>query len=115
MKNTELGSLAFKIGVAVAALSGIFVKFIPAYAVWVPLVLLAAGLAAGYLNLGKEPIGFLVAAIAILAAQNATGAFSNIPTIGSYLVEILQNLAAFVAPAAIIVSLKGFHEIAQSR
>ena len=113
-RNEEIGALAFKVGVIVAILSGIITALVPAFGGWVPLILLVAGIIVGVMNINdKETHGFLVASIALMVTQGASGAFGNIPAIGLYLVEILQNLAAFVAPAAIIVALKAVNSMAE--
>ena len=62
---------------------------------------------------------FLIAAIALLATNAATQwttalDFGGIP-LGTFIAIILGNIATFVAPAAVIVSLKAIYDLAYKK
>ena len=62
----------------------------------------------GLLNVsGAESEGFLVAAIALMMSATS---ISIIPQVGGWLAAVSGNLAAFVAPAALIVAVKSLVE-----
>ena len=112
MVDQRVGGWAFILGVLIAIIVGLAAGAVIAYAGWIMLVLIVLGLIVGFLNVGdKDVTGFLIAAIALMAVGTANLAI--IPTIGIYLASIVQNIAAFVAPAALIVALKEVYNIAR--
>lgn len=103
----KIGTWAFLLGVLIAIVAG----FVPAWrtpqVVWV-LVLL--GLIVGLLNIrAKEVQEFLVASIAVLVVAS----MGALPALGITLGTILDNIIAFVGPAALIVALKAVWDLAQ--
>ena len=72
------------------------------------LILAVLGLVVGFLNVsGSESQGFLIAAIALMLTATSV---SVIPEVGGIVTTITGNLAAFVAPAALLVALKSLME-----
>ncbi len=116
MELEKIGEWAFVLGVIVAVVAGIAINYLGDFAGWIPLVLVILGIIVGLLNIkDKETTPFLIASIALLA----TGAISTfmliddaIPLLGTVLSNIFGNIAVFVAPAAVIVSLVTIHKLA---
>ena len=115
MAMEKYGEWAFIIGVILAIIAGLAAGAITAeVAGWLAVVFLILGVVVGFLNItDKEAVSFLVASIALLAA-GAAAQWIGVPMIGSYIVAILGNIAAFVAPAAVIVALKAVWNMAKS-
>jgi hypothetical protein len=116
MKMDKLGEWAFLACVIIAVLAGIAAGAVAEYAGWITLALVVLGVIVGLLNVSeKETTAFLVAAIALIVAGGA--GFSAINTVvgglGTAIATILGNVAAFVAPAAVIVALKGIWAMAK--
>ena len=112
VESQAVGSWAFILGVIIAILAGLAAGMLDAItAGWITLVLVILGLIVGFLNISdKETSGFLIAAIALMAVGTAN--LAVIPSIGMYLASMVQNIAAFVAPAALIVALKAVYNLA---
>jgi hypothetical protein len=118
--NTEtIGRWAFIAGVIIAILAGIAAAFGGAMADWAPLVMLILGIVVGLTTITeKETTPFLVAAIALLVANGGRGFLlldSVMPGLGTAIDTILVTLAAFVAPAAIIMAVKAIYNIGRTR
>ena len=108
MEMKKIGEWSFIAGVLLAIVAGLAATLLPMSIVAIVLVIF--GVLVGLLNIGaKETTNFLVAAIAILLTGAA--GLQNLPTIGTYLAPVLSNIAAFVAPAALIVALKTIYEL----
>ena len=105
MELDLIGKWAFIIGIVVAILAA----FVTAIATTtIILVLFILGLIVGLLNIDKkDTTGFLIAVIALLMV-GSLGALSigQLATPIGYLQEILGNFIAFVAAAALVVSIK---------
>ena len=112
-KMARIGEWAFIVGAVLAVLFG----FVPAnYIGMATLVLVIMGLIVGLMNVTeKETTPFLVAAIALIATQNASESLKGIPPqiVGAFLASAVQNLAVFVAPGAIVVALKAIKALAK--
>ena len=117
----QLGSYAFIIGVAIAIIVGLLVaggqqSLLGNMAGYVPLVLVILGAVVGFLNIkDKEIDKFLIAAIALIGLAGTAGGLAEIPMIGIYLAAIVQNVAVFVAPAALIVAIKAIKGMAAAQ
>ncbi len=99
---SDIGKYAFLGGVVLAIVMA-FVS-VPSGA----LILAVLGLVVGFLNVGSsETQGFLVAAIALMMTATSAGI---IPEVGGMITNITGNMAAFVAPAALLVALKSLME-----
>lgn len=116
MVSQKVGGWAFILGVVIAILAGLASTFAAMYSGYVLLVLVILGLIVGFLNIkDKEVVNFLIAAIALMAVGTANLVSINlaIPLLGSLVMSIVQNVAAFVAPAALVVALKEVYNIAK--
>jgi ATP synthase protein I len=102
----KMGKYAFIAGLIICALAGFGLE-----ATWVPWVLAALGLVVGFLNIGdKEVSTFLLASIALIMSASA---MAMLPFVGGVLTTILAYLIVFIAPAVLVVSLKGLLAVAK--
>jgi hypothetical protein len=112
----SVGKWAFILGVLIAVIAGLVGGWIVGYAPAILLVLVILGLIVGFLNIGaKEVNDFLLAAIALILVgtiAQLTSIDTIIPLLGSVIQSIVNNIAAFVAPAALVVSLKAVYGLA---
>ncbi|MEM4250639.1 MAG: hypothetical protein QW828_02225 [Candidatus Bathyarchaeia archaeon] len=119
MKAETIGRWAFIVFVIIAILAGIAAGVGGKAALgWVSLVMVILGIIVGLTTLTeKETTPFLTAAIALLVA-NAGSVFLVIDEVasplGSIINAILNNIAAFVAPAAIILAVKAIYNLAKA-
>ncbi len=107
----KIGTWAFLIGVLIAVVAGLIPTFgqqpLAGQVAWVLVIL---GLVVGFLNIrAREAQEFLVACIAILIVAGMGG----LPPLGRTLGTILTNMIAFVAPAALLVSLRAIWQLAE--
>ena len=111
MSYEKLGGWAFILGVVIAIIAGLASGALDAVSAgYVTLVLVVLGLIVGFLNIGdKEVNDFLIAAIAVVLLGTAN--LAVIPMIGLYLASMVLNVAAFVAPAALVVALKAVYNL----
>jgi hypothetical protein len=116
----RLGEWAFITLVMIAILAGLVAGIVGKAAVgWVTLAMVILGIIVGFTTITcREAVPFLTAAIALLVA-NAGGIFLIIdevlPPLGTIIDAIVNNIAAFVAPAAIILALKVIVGIAKTK
>ena len=114
--GSKMGQWSFIGGVVIAIIIGLFSGNIPVNIQgWLILLLVVLGLIVGLLNVTeKETTPFLVASAALLITGIATKESLNlIPVIGGYLQAVVQNIAVFVTPAAIVVALKAIQSLAK--
>jgi len=105
MELDLIGKWAFIIGLVIAVLAAFITAVQPAT---VLLILFILGLIVGFLNIDKKnTTEFLVSVIALLfvGSLGALAIGQLAPAIG-YLEAILGNFTAFVAAAALVVSIK---------
>ncbi len=107
-----VGKWAFIIGVVLAIIAGFVAIPFTAF------VLAVLGLVVGFLNITtKETNNFLMAAIALLvlgaASLGAIGEVTVLKMVAEWVESILTNIIAFVAPAALVVSLEAIYKIGQ--
>lgn len=115
MDTQKLGGWAFILGVLIAVVAGLAAGYLTAYAGWVALALVTLGLVVGFLNIGaKEVNDFLIAAIALSVLAISAAGLNLIPYVGVYFAAMVQNIAAFVAPAALVVALKAVYTLAKN-
>ncbi len=114
MIDQRVGGWAFILGVIIAIVAGLAAGYLDAVtAAYVTLVLVILGLIVGFLNLNdKEVQPFLVAAIALMLMQITAGGLNLIPYVGVYLASMVQKIAMFVMPAALVVALKFVYKLA---
>tara|TARA_Y100000310_G_C20632636_1_gene789456 strand:- start:1358 stop:1702 length:345 start_codon:yes stop_codon:yes gene_type:complete len=111
-KMEKVGKIAFLVGVALAIVLGVIGQ---ASALWVG-ILAILGLAVGFLNVThKESTSFLVAVVALLLAVGNGTISAQISSLWINLGMMLSNIVAFVAPAALIVALRGIYETAGTK
>lgn len=116
--NAKIGEWAFIIFVTIAILAGLTAGIVGGATLgWITLVMVILGIIIGFTTITtKEAPTFLTAAIALLVA-NAGGVFLTIDKIlaplGTIINAIMSNIAAFVAPAAIILAIKAIVGIAR--
>jgi hypothetical protein len=118
MKVQSVGSWAFIAGVILAIILGIFGQMVATYKGYIVTILVVIGLIVGFINIGdKETANFLIAAIALLAANTATQwtSLDIVGTISTYIAGILGGIAIFVAPAAVLVALKAIYDMAYKK
>ncbi|MBI2657681.1 hypothetical protein HYX08_03225 [Candidatus Woesearchaeota archaeon] len=110
---SKMGEWAFIVGIVVAVVVSLF-NVSDTMAGWLVLLLVVLGLVVGLLNVTeKETTPFLVAAAALLITGTTGSSLAIIPMIGGYLQNIVQNIAVFVTPAAIVVALKAIQALAK--
>lgn len=112
----SIGRWAFILGVVIAVIAGLVGGWAAAYSPWILLVLVVLGLVVGFLNISaKEFNDFLLSAIALILVgtiAQLTSIDAIIPLLGSVIQAVVNNIAAFVAPAALIVSIKAIYTLA---
>jgi hypothetical protein len=115
-KGTEkLGHYAFLAGILVAILVS-FLNFTVLGVTWniVVWIMVILGIIVGLLNITAKEVGvFLVATMALILAAASTSVELNI--ISEYIGRLLRSIIIFVAPAAIIVSLKAIYALAEKK
>jgi hypothetical protein len=96
----KVGKYAFIAGLIISALAGVGLN-----QSWVPWVLAVLGLVVGFLNVAeKEVQTFLLAAIGLIMSASA---IAVLPFVGGMLTDILGYLVVFIAPAVLVVAVKG--------
>ena len=115
MDFERLGEWVFILGVVIAIIAGLAYSAMDiTSAGYITVVLVVLGLVVGFLNIrDKEMTNFLIAVIAIVAVGAAN--LEEIPLIGMYLRYMVLNIAAFVAPAALVVALKSVYNMASKK
>ncbi len=113
MAGKGAGEWAYLISIVIAVLAGLATATGWSSA-WVTLLLVVLGVIVGLLNVTeKETQAFLIASIGLIVASTAT--FSVIPYIGGVIQAIVENIAVFVAPAAVIVAVKAVASLASNK
>lgn len=103
----KVGKWAFILGLAIAVVAGLGVE-----QTWFPWGLALLGLLVGILNIsGAETHGFLLAAIGLMLSVTAV---QDLPFVGEAATWILANVAAFIAPAVVVVALKTLLHMAKT-
>lgn len=123
----KYGEWAFLLGVVLALIVGAFSAQLGWASVYLLGLLSFFGLVVGFMNISeKETVAFLVATIALLSVIGSWAPLASLITtlagnvgfadLGTKLIDalagVLSALAAFVAPAALIVSLKLIYDLA---
>ncbi|MBW3002713.1 hypothetical protein KY338_06155 [Candidatus Woesearchaeota archaeon] len=107
--DARLGHWAFIVGVLIAVIAGLVPAWNTPTVMWILVIL---GLIVGLLNItAKETVEFLVATIALVLI--GTAGIQTLPALGTIVTAILENIVAFVAPAALVVALKAIYELAR--
>ena len=104
--DSKLGHWAFIIGVLLAVISGLVPALQTAFITWALVIL---GLVVGLLNItSKEQEKFLVAVVALVLVSSGL----DIPALGGIVQNIMANILALSAPAALVVALKAIYVLA---
>jgi hypothetical protein len=107
--DSRLGNWAFIVGILIAVIAGLVPAWNTPTVMWILVIL---GLIVGLLNItAKETVEFLVATIALVLI--GTAGIQTLPALGTIVTAILENIVAFVAPAALVVALKAVYELAR--
>jgi len=110
----KLGAWAFIIGIVIAVIAGIPGLNLPIAIV--ALILAILGIVVGLLNVTeKEATSFLVAAVALVLVATGLKPFGEIPTLGAVVLNIVNNIGVFMAPAALVVAIKAIWDMASTR
>ena len=111
--DKKVGSYTFLVVLALAVIAGLFPQLQTGNALTtVTWILVILGLIVGLLNITKkESQPFLIASVALLLFTAALPAVLQIYPLKA----ILDNIAAFVGPAALLVSLKVVYELAEKK
>ena len=114
--EAKIGQWSFIGGILIAIVIGIFSSTLGGdLKGWLILLLVVLGLIVGFLNISeKETTPFLVASVALLITSTAGDTLQLIPTVGVYLVGVVQQIGVFVTPAAIVVAIKAINSLAQN-
>jgi xanthine/uracil permease len=88
----------------ILGLIGLLVAIVGAFVTipYIGLILLVIGLIIGYSILGEHHVRVIVSAIAL---SMFAGAFSAVPSVGSYLQSIVANIGGMAAGAALAIIL----------
>jgi len=116
MEMERLGEWVFILGVVIAIISGLAFESLQVSdsTRYIEIVLVVLGIAVGFLNIkDKEIFNFLIATIAIVAVGAAN--LDAIYIVGPYLAHMVLYIAAFVAPAALVVALKAIYSLASNK
>tara|TARA_Y100000031_G_C8034108_1_gene298515 strand:- start:229 stop:585 length:357 start_codon:yes stop_codon:yes gene_type:complete len=107
----NLGHYSFVAGILLAVVLGLFGADKSSTAVKGLIVL---GLLVGFLNVTqKEVQAFLVASVTLMVgAASFNAILGMVPGLGTYLTSIMMYILVFVAPAAMLVSLKAIYGLA---
>ncbi|MBW2964617.1 hypothetical protein KY363_04100 [Candidatus Woesearchaeota archaeon] len=108
----KIGHFAFVGGILIAIIAGLLQTTSTFFA----FSILLLGVVVGFLNISaKEVTPFLVAAVALLVAGSADFQMLNVlfNPLGTVLTSLFSFIKLFVAPAALVVSLKSIIALAR--
>jgi hypothetical protein len=117
---TKVGAYAFIVVLIVAVVAGLAVSKLDLNQLaWVSLALAILGIVIGLTMITeKEVTAFLIVAVALIVT-NGVGAFANLNQIwgglGTAIQQVVTNIATFVAPAAVILSVKSIYALARTK
>ena len=104
-----IGHYSFIAGLIIAVIVGLIPALRGDVSIW---IMVALGLIVGVLNITAEEVNsFLIAAISLIIASSASA--MTLSAIHPAITSILGNAIIFIAPAAIIVSVKAIFALAQ--
>lgn len=114
----QISGYLFLLGVLISVVAGVAPGVIPATGTILVLLGALIGLlgALGIGSVGKDEAElFMLATIGLIAAGGAGTALSGIPTIGTFLRDIVNNIAALVTPAVVIIALEAVWRAGSSK
>jgi len=134
IKMEEIGKYAFMAFVAIAIVMGLVVGYmasaadlktldpdVQSTAAWVTLIMVILGVIVGLITVtAKEVTPFLIAAIALAVIRGdifleAFRTVEALELLGYLATYIVNFIAAFVAPAAVIIAIKQIYGIAKEK
>lgn len=115
----KISGYLFLLGVLIAVVAGLIgMATLP----WAPTLLVVLGVIIGLLAaIGMGSISrddtelFMLAAIALIAAGSSGAALAGVPYIGTYLADIVNGIAALVAPAVVIIALEAIWRVGSEK
>ena len=118
--SLTFGGWAFIAGTVLAVILGVAATMGAGWSTneWLLLLMVVIGLVIGFANVTtKEVIAFLIAAVALIITSMAglTTIDTLIPYLGTFLQRTISYIVVFVAPAALVVSLKAVWALASSK
>jgi hypothetical protein len=116
----KLSGWLFILGILISVVAGIAPSMIPGITAVLPILGFIIGVlgVAGMGTLEKCDVDvFLLAVIALMAAGGAGNAFTAIDELygGTILVNVVNNIATLVVPAAVLMALKAIWKSAQTK
>lgn len=114
----QISGYLFLLGVLISVVAGVAPGVIPATGTILVLLGALIGLlgALGIGSVGKDEAElFMLATIGLIAAGGAGTALSGIPSIGTFLRDIVNNIAALVTPAVVIIALEAVWRAGSSK
>ncbi len=114
----QISGYLFLLGVLISIVAGVAPGVIPATGTILVLLGALIGLlgALGIGSVGKDEAElFLLATIGLIAAGGAGTALAGIPSIGTYLRDIVNNIAALVTPAVVLIALEAVWRAGSSK
>ena len=120
--ESRYGEWAFLLGVIIALIVGLFSSQLEPNTGVVFGVLALLGLVVGLLNITEKDVNsFLIASIALLASASSLGTLTSlfiqlgVPQLGAWISGFVGALGVFVAPAAVVISLKAIYSLASKK
>jgi len=119
MKTEKAGEYAALLCIIVAVLAGLATPWLAAAtAGYIAILLVVLGIIIGLTTISeKEVTAFLITALVFVVASTAP--FTPIDAVaaplGTMLNKVVQNIAVFIAPAALIVAFKAVYALAAKK
>lgn len=115
----KISGYLFLLGVLIAVVAGLVGSSTIPYSGTLLVVLgaivgLLAALGMGSISKDDTEL-FMLAAIALIAAGSAGVALAGVPYIGTYLQDIVNGIAALVAPAVVIIALEAIWSVGSEK
>jgi hypothetical protein len=115
----KISGYLFLLGVLIAVVAGLVGSTTIPYSGTLLVILgaivgLLAALGMGSISKDDTEL-FMLAAIALIAAGSAGVALSGVPYIGTYLQDIVNGIAALVAPAVVIIALEAIWSVGSEK
>ncbi len=117
----KIGELAFIIVVIVSIVAGLAYSWLdPAQRSWIYIALMILGVVISLTTITEAEVSqFLTASVALLVASLSAATVLTLVTVAARATTtvfgIVTNIMAFVAPAAIIPSLKAVYKLARAK
>lgn len=117
MINARYGEWAFLAGVLLAVILGLLqgTGLLADYQL-LSVLLVLLGLVVGFVTVtAKETDSFLIASVALLTVGSAGLGSIGGATVSAVVTNMIANIRAFVAPAALVVAIKAVYKLASTR